>query len=185
MTDVPREKLRQLWDQRYATFSIDESGCLGAGAGLNRLINRAKKLALRRALRIAGIGRESGFRILDMGCGFGHFAGFYHAEYPHASYVGVDISARAIGHARETMPQDEFFAHDIGSWCHPANVRFHVIQAIDVLQLLIDDAAFDEPVQNLASQLADGGVLLVPLAFSDLPQRSSHHRIRPRAYFDA
>jgi len=184
MTDASREKLRQLWDERYATFSIDESGCLGAGVGLNRLINRAKKLALKRALKIVGIGRASRFKVLDMGCGFGHFAAFYHADFPQASYVGVDISARAIGHARETMPQDEFFAHDIVSWRHPANARFDVIQAIDVLQLLIDDAAFDEAIQNLASQLADDGALLVPLAFSDQPQRGNHHRIRSRAYFD-
>jgi SAM-dependent methyltransferase len=181
----PSEKLRRDWDERYATFSLDESGCLGAGAGLSRLIYRAKKQALRKALYIAGFRSSSPFRVLDMGCGFGYFAGFYHAEFPRASYVGVDISTRAIGRARETMPQDEFFAHDVVSWRHPTNSRFDVIQAIDVLQLLIDDAAFDEAVRNLASHLDDDGVLLLPLMFSDRPPRAAHHRVRSRAYFDA
>jgi len=185
VTPEPHESLRQLWNRRYATFSLDESGCLGAGAGLNRLINRAKKQALRKALKIVGIGKEQRFRVLDMGCGFGIFAGFYHAEYPQASYVGVDISERAIGRARETMPVDEFFAHDVVTWRHPAHARFDVIQSIDVLQLLIDDTAFDEAVRNLMVHLADDGALLVPLAFSDNPPPATHHRIRSRAYFDA
>ena len=185
MTDAPREKLRQDWDERYATFSLDESGCRGAGAGLSRLIYRAKEQSLRKALRLAGLGSGSAFRVLDMGCGFGYFAGFYHAEFPRASYVGVDISARAIGHARQTMPHDQFFAHDVVSWRHPANARFDVIQAIDVLQLLMDDAAFEAAVENLASHLDDDGVLLLPLMFSDQPAHAVHHRIRSRAYFDA
>jgi SAM-dependent methyltransferase len=184
VTDTPREKLRQGWDERYATFSLDESGCRGAGIRLNQLIYRAKKQALRKALRIAGVGRQSPIRVLDMGCGFGYFAGFYHEEFPRASYVGVDISARAIGHARETMPQHEFFAHDVVSWRHPANARFDVVQAIDVLQLLIDDAAFDQAVENLALHLDDGGTLLLPLMFSDRPPRAAHQRVRSRAYFD-
>jgi len=183
--DPARDGLRKTWDERYATFSLDEAGCLGAGAGLSRLIYRAKKQALRKALRLAGVDRSRPFRVLDMGCGFGYFAGFYHAECPRASYVGVDISARAIAHARQTMPHDEFFAHDVVSWRHPANVRFDVIQVIDVLQLLIDDAAFDEAVRTLVAHLDDDGVLLVPLMFSDRPPRASHHRIRSRASFDA
>lgn len=182
---TPRATLSELWDERYATFSLDEAGCFGASRGLNRMIFRAKKHALRKALRHAGVGPDSAFRVLDMACGFGYFGGFYHAEFPRATYAGVDISARAIGRARETLPHDEFFADDIVTWRHPAGRRFDVIQAIDVLQLLTDDAAFDGAVQNLARHLAPGGVLLVPLMFADQPSQDLHHRIRARRYFDA
>ena len=185
MTDAPRDGLRRAWDERYATFSLDEAGCLGAGAGLSWMIYRAKKQALRKALRLAGFGPSRPFRVLDMGCGFGYFAGFYHAEFPKASYVGVDISARAIDRARTTTPGDEFFAHDVVSWRHPAQARFDVIQVIDVLQLLMDDAAFDEAVGTLAAHLDADGVLLVPLMFADHAPPASHHCIRSRAYFDA
>lgn len=183
--DSSREELRRYWDERYAEFSLDESGCLGAGAGLNRLIYRAKTQALRRALRSARIDRERPFRVLDMGCGWGYYANFYHAEFPRASYVGVDISARAIDHARQTLPRDEFFAHDIVTWRHPAQTRFDVVQAIDVMQLLTDDAAYDQAMENLAAHLADDGVILLPLMSSDKPTHSGRHRVRPRAYFDA
>jgi trans-aconitate methyltransferase len=185
VTGAPREELRQHWDERYATFSLDEAGCLGAGAGLSRLLYRAKKQALRKALHIAGFSSQRRFRVLDAGCGFGYFAGFYRAEFPSASYAGVDISRRAIDRARDAMPHGEFFAHDVVSWRHPGDARFDVIQAIDVLQLLIDDAAFDEAMRNLMAHLTDDGALLVPMAFSDDPPRTTHHRIRSREYFDA
>lgn len=184
MKHAAREQLTRHWDQRYATFSLDESGCLGAGAGLSRMIYRAKEAALRKALDRAGYPAGRAFRVLDMACGFGYFAGFYRTAFPAASFTGVDISARAIDHARTTTPSAEFFADDAVTWRHPDAARFDVVQAIDVLQLLVDDAAFDEALRTLAVHLATDGVMLMPLMFADAPPAASHHRIRSRAYFD-
>jgi SAM-dependent methyltransferase len=184
MTHSGRGPLRAHWDARYTQFSLDESGCLGAGAGLSRMIYRAKEAALRKALREIGFTRDRAFRVLDMACGFGYFAGFYKAAFPLTSYTGVDLSGRAIARAQETMTHAEFFADDVVTWRHPAGARFDVIQAIDVLQLLMDDGAFDDAVRTLAAHLADDGALLIPLVFSDTPPGASHHRIRTRAYFD-
>jgi SAM-dependent methyltransferase len=183
MTHHAREQLRNHWDERYATFSLEESGCLGAGAELSRMIYRAKEAALRKALCAAGFTPDSRFRVLDMACGFGYFAHFYRVHFPLASYTGVDLSGRAIAQARQTIPQAEFFADDVVTWRHPEAARFDVIQAVDVLQLLIDDHAFENAVKTLALHLADDGVLLVPLALSDSPPSASHHRIRSPAYF--
>ena len=183
--DITRAELRRHWDDRYRTFSLDESGCLGAGPALSRMIYRAKEAALTRALRRAGVTADRSFRVLDMACGFGYFAGFYSSAFPNASYTGVDISARAIERARQTATKaTEFFADDVVTWRHPDGMRFDVVQAIDVLQLLMDDAAFDAAVANLARHLADAGVLLVPLVSADSVPDVGHHRIRSRAYFD-
>ena len=183
--DTTRAGLRQHWDDRYRTFSLDESGCLGAGPALSRMIYRAKEAGLTTALRRAGVTADRSFRVLDMACGFGYFAGFYAGAFPQASYTGVDISARAIQRARETAtPSAEFFADDVVTWRHPAGTCFDVIQAIDVLQLLMDDASFDAAVANLARHLADAGVLLVPLVCADSAPDVGHPRIRSRAYFD-
>jgi len=183
--DTTRAALRQHWDDRYRTLSLDESGCLGAGPALSRMIYRAKEAGLTTALRRAGMTADRSFRVLDMACGFGYFAGFYADAFPNASYTGVDISARAIQRARETATSAaEFFADDVVTWRHPAGTRFDVIQAIDVLQLLMDDASFDAAVANLARHLADAGVLLVPLVCADSAPDVGHHRIRSRAYFD-
>ncbi len=146
------------------------------------MIYRAKEEALQKGLRAAGFTRHSRFRVLDMACGFGYVAHFYRVHFPLASYTGVDLSGRAIARARQTTTQAEFFADDAVTWRHPERARFDVIQAIDVLQLLVDDHAFDDAVKTLAVHMADDGVLLVPLALSDAPPSVSHHRIRSRAY---
>jgi SAM-dependent methyltransferase len=183
--DGTRAGLRRHWDDRYRTFSLDESGCLGAGPALSRMIYRAKEASLRKALRRAGVAADRSFHLLDMACGFGYFAGFYADAFPNAFYTGVDISARAIQRARETAtPNAEFFADDVVTWRHPASRRFEVIQAIDVLQLLMDDASFEAAVANLARHLADDGVLLVPIVCADNASDVGHHRIRSRAYVD-
>ena len=183
--DSTRAELRRRWDDRYRTFSLDESGCLGAGPALSRMIYRAKEAALTKALRRAGLAADRSFRVLDMACGVGYFAGYYAARFPNASYTGVDISARAIQRATETAtPAAEFFADDVVTWRHHAGTRFDVIQAIDVLQLLMEDAAFDAAIANLARHLADRGVLFVPLVCADSAPDVGHHRIRSRAYFD-
>src|SRR4029450_11275871 len=120
-----------------------------------------------------------------MGCGLGYFAVFYQQEFPRSSYAGVDISERAIGHARETAPHGQFFAQDIVSWRPPAGQRFDVVQSIDVLQLLTDDADFEAALRNMAFHLADGGVMLLPMMFCSGLAQAGNHRVRPRAYFDA
>lgn len=180
-----REKLRQRWDERYATFSLDESGCLGAGPALNRLIYRAKQQAVRKALRLAQVQSGRAVRVLDMGCGLGYFAALYQREFPRSSYTGVDISERAIGHARESIPHGQFFAHDIVSWRHPGGERFDVVQSVDVLQLLTDDRDFEGALTNMALHLGQGGVMLMPMMFGAGPAHRGHQRVRTRAYFDA
>ena len=176
--------LRERWDQRYATFSLDELCCLGAGARLNALIYSCKKRAVRRALLAAGVRSCDRFSVLDMGCGWGLFADFYRQEFPRARYVGVDISPRAVEHARHTRPWGEFHADDAVSWRHPLNARFDIVQAIDVLQLLVDDTAFTAALRNLVGHLAEGGALVIPVAFSERPSSNLNHRIRPRGFFD-
>ena len=178
-----REQLRAQWDQRYATFSLEESGCLGSGAALSAMIYRAKEQALAKGLHAAGFGPQRRFRILDMACGFGYFAEFYRANFPSAAYTGVDLSDRAIARAQDTMPHGEFFADDVVTWRHPEGARFDVIQAIDVLQLLMDDSAFEEAMRTLVAHLAEDGVLLIPLALSDAAPIAFHHRIRSREDF--
>ena len=183
--DTTRAGLRQHWDDRYRTFSLDESGCLGAGPALSRMIYRAKEAGLTTALRRAGVTADRSFRVLDMACGFGYFAGFYAGAFPQASYTGVDISARAIQRARETAtPSAEFFADDVVTWRHPAGTCFDVIQAIDVLQLLMDDASFDAAVANLARALADAGGRRVARVCADRAPVVGPPPIRSRAAFD-
>src|SRR5689334_10707832 len=119
-------RLREFWNSRYAQFTLSESGWLGAGERLNQRIYACKQGALRRALASIGLKKDSSCCVLDAGCGQGHFAHFYGREYPRASYVGVDISERAVAHLRQAIPTGEFHLADLCAWSDPKGRTFDV-----------------------------------------------------------
>jgi SAM-dependent methyltransferase len=55
--------------------------------------------------------------VLDVGCGNGRFARYLSEHYPQTfSYIGVDVSSRALDHARRSIPDAlsaEWIQHDI------------------------------------------------------------------------
>ena len=174
-------RLREFWNARYRSFSLSESGWLGAGDALNDRIYACKTAALQRSLNALGIGGAP-FSVLDAGCGQGYFPQFYGREYPAASYVGIDISERAIEHLRRTERGGEFHVADLATWRHPAGWRFDVIQSFEVLHLILDDRTFVEALSNLARQLRPAGALLVTAAMPvESLRRGDYLHYRSRA----
>lgn len=52
-------------------------------------------------------------RILDVGCGLGHFYGYLKKKVAHFDYLGVDISYRMIATAKIIYPDAKFEVMDI------------------------------------------------------------------------
>lgn len=178
-------RLRDFWNRRYADFTLSESGWSGAGEGLNDLLYACKRQALRRSLAAAGLTRDRGFSVLDGGCGQGHFARFYQREYPASSYVGLDISERAVDYLRKTIADAEFHVADLCTADAPLGDRtFDVVQIIDVMYLMLDDDGVRRALANLAQRLAPGGLLLMNAALPEQTvQRSDYLRYRSRAFW--
>lgn len=186
MTDGPDgARLREFWNGRYAEFTLSESGWLGAGEGLNDRIYACKRQALRRAIAALGLTRDRRWSVLDAGCGQGHFARFYREEYPASSYVGLDISERAISHLKQTIADAEFHLADLCEWDDPDGRTFDIVQSMEVLHLILDDDAVRRALANLARRLGPRGALLVTAALPDQTvQRSDYLRYRSRAFWD-
>jgi SAM-dependent methyltransferase len=183
MTDASR--LRDFWNKRYADFSLSESGWFGAGEGLNDRIYACKRQALSRAIAAIGLTRDRRWSVLDAGCGQGHFARFYRDGYPSSSYVGLDISERAIAFLQRTIPQSEFHVADLCTWDDPQGRTFDVVQSIEVLHLILDDDAVVTALANLARRIAPGGALLLTAALpQETVQRSDYLRYRSRAFWE-
>jgi SAM-dependent methyltransferase len=179
------ERLRQFWNTRYAAFSLSESGCLNAPDGLNQCMYACKRQALRRAIAALGLTREAPWSVLDAGCGQGYFARVYRAEYPSVTYVGVDISERAIAYLRRTIVGAEFHAGNLCDWIDPAGRTFDLIQSFEVLHLILDDDAMRSALSNLSRQLTPGGALLVTAALPpQTEQRSDYLRYRSRSFWE-
>jgi len=177
-------RLREFWNRRYSDFTLSESGWLGAGERLNERLYACKRQALRRALASLGLTADVRWSVLDAGCGQGHFARFYRQEYPAASYVGIDISERAVNHLRRSMEGIEFHAADLCQWDDPAGRTFDVVQCFDVLILILDDDAATRALDALARRIQPRGALLVSMPLPDTTfERGGYLRYRSRSYW--
>ena len=172
-TDASR--LRAFWNRRYSAFTLSESGWLGAGEGLNDRIYACKRQALGRALASLGLTRQHVFSVLDAGCGQGRFASIYREDYPRATYVGVDISDRAVEHLRESMPDGEFHAADLCEWRDPLERTFDVVQSFEVLHLMLEAETTERAIASLASKLSPRGALLVTAALPESDVQPSEY----------
>lgn len=180
--DTPDEvqRLRAFWEARYQGFSLSESGWSGAGDAFNRLVYRCKTAAARRALASCGHTAGSRFQVLDAGCGQGYFADFYARAFPHADYVGLDLSRRVISHLHATRPGIEAHEGDLSRWSPEPPRRFDVIQCLEVLHLILDDDVVQRAFENLAHLLMPGGALLVTVRPGEEEATPSHY-LRHRA----
>ena len=185
-TESDDVRLREFWNKRYADFTLSESGWLGAGERLNARIYECKCQALRKALAALGLTRSARWSVLDAGCGQGHFARFYRREYPAASYVGIDISERAIAHLQRSVDGAEFHVADLSRWDDPAERRFDVVQSLEVLHLILDDAVVARALGSLAGRLNARGALLVTAALPDTTvQPNDYLRYRSRSFWES
>jgi SAM-dependent methyltransferase len=177
-------RLREFWNSRYVEFTLSESGWFGAGEGVNDRIYACKRAALRRAIAALGLTRDQRWSVLDAGCGQGHFARFYRQEYPASSYVGLDISARAVDYLQRTIADAEFHLADLCTWDDPDGRTFDIVQSVEVLHLILDDDALARALANLARRLAPHGALLVTAALPDQTvQPSDYLRYRSRTFW--
>lgn len=186
MTKAPDDaRLRAFWNDRYGDFTLSESGWAGAGERLNERIYACKRQALRKAIRALGRAADRPWSVLDAGCGQGHFARFYAAEYPSSVYLGLDISERAIAHLRLTIEGAEFHVGNLCDWIDPAGRTFDLIQSFEVLHLILDDEAMMGALANLSRKIAPRGALLVTAALPEhTEQRSDYLRYRSRSFWE-
>jgi len=62
---------------------------------------------------LAEIGIESGESVLDVGCGFGDFKGWFEKQHGTLNYSGIDLSPDLLGEARVRHSDAEFFEGDL------------------------------------------------------------------------
>jgi|GEM_PF-1594481 len=168
-------RLSDFWDHRYEDFSLAESGIRGLGQDYTRLYYRCKELAYRALVKRMNVQPGDAFRILDAGCGPAFFASVAARHFPGMDYTGVDISGRLIQHLQRKEPG---FRWQVADFCNPEcslQGPYDLIQSIDVMYLILEDANVVGAFRNFARWLKPGGLLLITDVLTN-------ERLRPQDY---
>ena len=102
---------------------------------------------------------EKGIDVLDVGCGSGHALLHLAELFPRSRFRGVDISEEGIGHARQVaksrgLTNLTFALEDATAFTG----SYDLITAFDAIH---DQAAPDQVLARIATQLSEGGVFLM------------------------
>ena len=86
---------------------------------------------------VMDLGIHEGARILDVGCGIGQFYGFLKKRLNNFEYVGIDLSAAMIEHARNFYPDATFHHADVLDYS--SEQRFDYAVAVGVYNVETGD----------------------------------------------
>lgn len=155
--DAATADVRDYWEKR-----LDRNpGYLGVGytrlgVRYNEWLYRFRSEVFQRCLRDWKLVR-AGTRVLDVGSGTGHYV----REWLRAGVTdvtGSDLTDVAVSRLSSEFPQVRFRRMDIGGAALPPDLGdFDVVTAMDVLFHIVDDAAYDRALRNVASLLRPGG----------------------------
>jgi len=173
------------WQERLSQhFDLRGSGETGLSMAYNRACYALRAAVLTQALKDVAFDPK-GREVLDVGCGTGFFTGYYLGR--GARLTGVDIAPVSIETLRARHPEARFVLADVGEQPVPLpeEGRYALVNAMDVLYHITDDARWEAAVNHLAAAVGDGGLLVVTDAFSEMERLAEHNRMRPLARYRA
>ena len=145
---------RVYWDRRHATAAeLGSGGHISMGESENAMLYAVR---VARLLEVLGTQAEpqSPLRVLDAGCGKGHFSRAI-ASFGHR-VDGIDTSEVAIAVCRDRAgPAESYAVSALRDWTVPH--LYDVVVSIDVLYHLMDDEEWETSVRHLASLVRLGG----------------------------
>jgi 2-polyprenyl-3-methyl-5-hydroxy-6-metoxy-1,4-benzoquinol methylase len=164
---------RTYWDRRHA-----ESDDLASGGNIS--MSRAENAmfyAVRTARLLEVLGTQSDpaspLRVLDAGCGQGHFSRAI-ASFGHR-VDGIDTSEVAVAGCRAAAgPLESYALSALQDWS-PSHL-YDVVVSIDVLYHLMDDREWEASVRHLASLVRLGGRIGLVDHQADADRTWSHYQ---------
>jgi 2-polyprenyl-3-methyl-5-hydroxy-6-metoxy-1,4-benzoquinol methylase len=168
-------KPQEFWEQRLSEqFDLRGTGETALSLAYNRACYALRAEVVGAALARAGVSPR-GRRVLDVGCGTGFWTDFYVAR--GADYTGLDIAQVSVDRLAARYPGQRFARADVADGV-PGG-PFDLVNVIDVLYHVTDDARWQSALRHLAGAVSPGGLLLVTDVFSERVALAAHNVMRP------
>src|SRR5262249_15166974 len=154
---------KRYWERRLTEHpDITGVGYLGRSQIFAAYQYAARKLQLENALRQYGLLDLSGRSVLDVGSGTGIWLHYWHQHHGER-VVGLDFAQPSIERLKTLFPDDLIVQADltVTPLPLPADLRFDLISAMDVLLHIVDPEGFARAIANLAALATPGGWLLI------------------------
>jgi SAM-dependent methyltransferase len=103
-------------------------------------------------------------KILDIGCGAGHWVDFFRELFDPSLVVGMELSRRCANELRRKYadePRVVVVEDDVSRAELSLDQSFDVIVAVGVMFHIVVDEAWERAVANLARHLNEGGTVVV------------------------
>lgn len=178
----PNFDARQFWQETLSrNFDLKGTGHPGMSAAYNERCYRLRGYVLDQVLakhRVPVAGRE----VLDAGCGSGYFVEHYLERGGHVT--GVDLTDVAVERLGARFPEARFQVGDLSTW--RPDRQYDLVSCFDVLFHIVDDAAWDAAMTNLADAVKPGGWFVFTEYFpSATPSGEAvHNRSRGRELYE-
>jgi SAM-dependent methyltransferase len=144
---------RRFWQETLSSnFDLRGTGHPGLSAEYNRRCYDLRRVVLDQVLvahKVPVAGRE----VLDAGCGSGFFVAHYLERGAHVT--GVDLTDVSVERLSTRFPEARFEVGDLAAW-RPSRT-YDLVSCFDVLFHIVDDAAWESALTNLADAVAPGG----------------------------
>lgn len=163
------------WEHRLSQYYGPRAvGNLSSSESYNAWLYRSKRRCLNGVFEDFDL---HGKRVLDVGCGTGYFVNWFLRR--GARVCGIDITEFSV-RALKARFAAEFHVADVSSQDADLRGRHDVVNAWDVMYHIVDEAAFERALKNIARSVASGGLLLVTDRFGAAgdEQVAAHVRLR-------
>lgn len=177
---MPKSDLdtREYWEGRLARqTNLQGTGHRAFSLDTNYWLYHAQHECLDQVLEQNHV-QVNGAKVLDVGSGTGYWVDYY-LKRQAAAVTGVDLTVTSRQYLKENFPTGVFFTADISEPELPFGGSFDIISAMGVLYHIVDEARFQQALNNLSNLLNPGGFLIISDAFqAPLLPAARHARLR-------
>lgn len=175
------------WENRLHTLGgLEGVGFKKLGPSFNKWAYRIRKQVFLKTARSLAVD-YSAANVLDIGSGTGFYIQAW-GELGAPSITGVDITATAVENLKTVFPKQHFFKSDIGDVAFNSAgeySKYNLVSAMDVLFHIVDDARFEQAIQNIASLVEPGGYFFYSDNYLHGPTRRGESQVnRSKDYLD-